>query len=328
MKNLPRRKQTGLEKPKPHHPPGPCLNCGTYLGRDDYFCPHCGQKQLEKEDLSFQHIIGESFFDYFHFDSKFFRTLFPLMYKPGFLTQEFMKGKRKSYVEPFRLFLVISVIYFLLLPLGRDAESEKDPADRTQPSNVTGSAHPKKLFSYTLKGKPVSAARQDSIRREIDTVGIKHYVNKEFAKDGWVVKVLMKQALKIVIYSGESFTTVLEHTASKMIFLLIPFFALLLKLFSLRSKRLYYEHLIFSLHIHAFVFMLLIIVFLIEFLVPVRMAIIIVISLVYLFFALKRNYGFSTGKSLRKLFLIMLFYFIIALPVFFILLILVSFFIA
>jgi hypothetical protein len=136
----------------------------------------------------------------------------------------------------------------------------------------------------------------------------------------------MKQSLKLLIYSGESFTTVLEHTASKMIFLLIPFFAMLLKLFSLRSKRLYYEHLIFSLHIHAFVFTLLVIVFLIEFLVPVRMTIIIVISLVYLFFALKRNYGFSTGKSLRKLFLIMLFYCIIALPVFFILLILVAVF--
>jgi hypothetical protein len=324
MKNILRRKQTELDKPKPQYTPGPCLNCGTYLGGNDQFCSQCGQKQLGKEDLSFRHIIGESFFDYFHFDSKFFRTLFPLMYKPGFLTQEYMKGKRKSYVEPFRLFLVISVIYFLLLPLGRNAAGERDPVDKTQPANVTGNAHLKKSFSYNLKGKLISAAGQDSIRREIDTVGIKHYVDKEFAKDGWVIKLLMKQSLKLLIYSGESFTTVLEHTASKMIFLLIPFFAMLLKLFSMRSKRLYYEHLIFSLHIHAFVFTLLIIAFLIEFLVPVRMSIIIVISLVYLFFALKRNYGFSTGKSLRKLLLIMLFYCIIALPVFFILLILVA----
>lgn len=326
MKNILRRKQARPDKPEPHHTPGPCLNCGTYLGSNDQFCPHCGQKQFEKEDLSFRHIIGESFFDYFHFDSKFFRTIFPLMYKPGFLTLEYMKGKRKSYVEPFRLFLVISVIYFLLLPLGRDAAGEQEPVDRTQPANVTGNAHPKKLFAYTLNGNPISAARQDSILREIDTVGIKQYVDKNFAKDGWVIKLLMKQAFKIFIYSGLSFNTVLEHTASKMIFLLIPFFALLLKLFSLRSKRLYYEHLIFSLHMHAFVFTLLILVFLIEFLVPVKMAIIILISLVYLFFALKRNYGFSTGKSLWKLFLIMIFYCIIALPVFFILLILVAVF--
>jgi len=59
--------------------------------------------------MSFRHLIGDSFLDYFHFDSKFFRTILPLLFKPGWLTLEYMKGRRKSYVEPFKLFLVISV---------------------------------------------------------------------------------------------------------------------------------------------------------------------------------------------------------------------------
>jgi len=119
-----RRKPAVPVKPKTQHEPGPCLNCGTYLSKDDLFCSHCGQKRLKREDMSFRYLIGNSFLDYFHFDSKFFRTILPLLYKPGWLTLEYMRGKRKSFVEPFRLFLVISVIYFLLLPFGREQVAE------------------------------------------------------------------------------------------------------------------------------------------------------------------------------------------------------------
>jgi len=126
MKNLIRRKSVRPAKSSPHHTPGPCLNCGTYLWSNDLFCPKCGQKRLEREDMSFTRMIGESFLDYFHFDSKFFKTIFPLIFKPGKLTLEYMKGKRKTYVEPFRLFLVISIIYFLLLPLSRETKNDQN----------------------------------------------------------------------------------------------------------------------------------------------------------------------------------------------------------
>jgi len=271
-------------------------------------------------------MIGESFLDYFHFDSKFFRTLVPLLFKPGQLTLEYMKGKRKSYVEPFRLFLVVSVIYFLLLPLsGGSTHDQPKPA-------ATGSAKTLKKSpdfdpnNSSLNGKSLTGRGQDSIRKEIDSVGLQRFVDKNFAKDGWAVKLLMRQAYKIVMYSGQSFYTVLEHTASKMIFLLIPVFALLLKLVYRKSRRLYYEHLIFSLHIHAFVFLLLIAGLLIGFLIPVDLWILITISLIYLFFALKRNYGKRSGRSFGKLSILILLYFIIALPVFFMILVVVSFF--
>ena len=315
-----------MAKPEHDHLPGPCLNCGNYLNSTDLFCGQCGQKRIEKEDMSFNHLIGESFLDYFHFDSKLFRTLKPLLFKPGFLTLEFMKGKRKTYLEPFKLFLIISVIYFLLLPLSGEstheyekAEVQKSSKDKVQHNNL----HP---FKYSLKGMELSDAGQDSIKREIDTIGLKKYVDKNFSKYNAIVKLLMRQVFKILVYSGKTFTTVLEHTASKMIFLLIPLFALLLKLFYRKSGRLYFEHLIFSLHIHAFIFLILILVLIIEFIVNVKMLYIILIFLVYLFYALKRNYSGKNGKTLRKLFLLFLSYIIIALPVFFILLLLVSVF--
>jgi len=236
-----------------------------------------------------------------------------------------MKGKRKSFVEPFRLFLVISIIYFLILPLTVDSDHEQDPVN--SPGSATrdnaGNIVPNK---FTLNGMPLNRAGKDSIRREIDSTGLKKFVDKHFPGRNRVEKMLLRHAVKILAYSGQSFNTVLEHTASKIIFLLIPVFALLLKLFYIKSSRLYYEHLVFSLHIHAFVFLLFIAVLLTGFLIHVNGLIVTLISLVYFFLAMKKNYSEKTGKTLGKFFLLIFLYCIIALPIFFILLILVSVF--
>ncbi|MEI6681057.1 MAG: DUF3667 domain-containing protein [Bacteroidota bacterium] len=324
MKSLFKQKNGLPAKEKHQHFPGPCLNCDTYLDSRQLFCPHCGQKRIEHEDMSFSHLIGESFLDYFHFDSKFFRTIVPLIVRPGFLTREFMKGKRKSYLEPFKLFLVISVIYFLLLPLG--GESTLEQVNQENGISVTRGTIKKQPFSYSLEGIPVTQTGQDSIRRQIDSTGIKPFVDKRYAKYGWPVRMFLRQAIKIMIYSSQSFKTTLEHTASKMIFLLIPVFALLLKLVYLKSKRLYFEHLVFSLHVHAFIFLVLTMVLLIEFMTPVRLLYILLLFLLYLFLAMKNNYGERFGKRLWKLLMLSVLYLIVALPVFMILLILVAVF--
>jgi len=276
--------------------------------------------------MSFRHLIGDSFLDYFHFDSKFFRTILPLLFKPGWLTLEYMKGRRKSFVEPFRLFLVISVIYFLLLPFGREPETGTispvlSDSTAMKPANEYAGFNKAR---YTLKGVPVTKSGRDSIKNEIDSTGLKRYVEKHYATEpGWA-KLLMRQALKIMISTGQSFTTVLEHTASKLIFLFIPVFAALLKLFYLRRKRLYFEHLIFSLHLHAFIFLLFILHLLIELFFPLDLFFIVMIILVYGFIALKKYYGQAFGKTLAKMLLISLSYLVVALPLFFLLLIVVA----
>jgi len=275
--------------------------------------------------MSFRHLITDSFLDYFHFDSKFFRTIIPLICKPGWLTVEYMKGRRKAFVEPFKLFLVISIIYFILLPFGGEPGTE-NITPVTADSIILQSrnnADANKL-KYSLKGVPITKAGRDSIKNEIDSVGLKRYVEKHYANEpGWT-KLLMRQTIKIMISTGQSLTTVLEHTASKLIFLLIPVFAGLLKLFYLRRKRLYFEHLIFSLHLHAFIFLLFIVYLLIELMFPVSLFFIILIIMAYAFMALKKYYGQPFGKTLAKMLLISLSYLVIGLPLFVLLLILVA----
>lgn len=272
--------------------------------------------------MSFRHLVGDSFLDYFHFDSRLINTLRPLLFNPGWLTLEFMKGKRKSFVEPFKLFLVISLIYFIILPFSGEKSTEKTTTEDTSAKAATEKKANKS--HYSIQGLPINDAERDSMRQEIDSIGVKQYVEKHHGKEpGWA-KLLMRQSYKIMVSTGQSFTTVLEHTASKLIFVLIPVFALLLKLFYLRRKRLYFEHMIFSLHLHSFFFLTMLLFMLAGFFVNLSILWLILVFLVYGFLALKQYYQQSFRKTLAKVFLITLSYVMIGLPVFFLLLILVA----
>src|SRR5471030_392463 len=89
-----------------------CLNCGAELqGR---FCHVCGQENLQIKE-NFGHMMNHAISDYFHFDHHFFNTLKPLVLNPGKLTNEYMAGKRVRYLHPVKMYIFISLVYFLLL---------------------------------------------------------------------------------------------------------------------------------------------------------------------------------------------------------------------
>ncbi|MFQ6610684.1 MAG: DUF3667 domain-containing protein [Fidelibacterota bacterium] len=89
-----------------------CLNCGYQLNHENY-CPECGQKNSTKH-LSLRQIISDFSGDYLTFDSKIFRSLKPLIFKPGFLTREYTEGRRNTYILPFRLYIFVTFIFFLI----------------------------------------------------------------------------------------------------------------------------------------------------------------------------------------------------------------------
>src|SRR5688572_9202177 len=87
-----------------------CLNCGAEVSGK--FCQNCGQENVEQRD-NFLHMVGHFISDYLHFDSKFFRSLVPLIIKPGFLTKEYWEGKRTRYIPPLRLFFFVTILFVL-----------------------------------------------------------------------------------------------------------------------------------------------------------------------------------------------------------------------
>ena len=84
-----------------------CLNCGAEV--QGKFCQECGQENIETHE-NFFHLAGHTIGDFFHYDSKFFRSLIPLFTRPGFLTVEYWKGRRSHYIHPLRLFFFITII--------------------------------------------------------------------------------------------------------------------------------------------------------------------------------------------------------------------------
>ena len=103
-----------MDKPVAESGQKHCRNCGALL-RGEY-CHHCGQRE-GRGDLQFADAAGEVLGDLFTWDSRLWRSLFPLVFRPGFLTAEFIAGRRARYVPPFRLYIIISFLLFLVLSL-------------------------------------------------------------------------------------------------------------------------------------------------------------------------------------------------------------------
>ncbi|WP_034045431.1 DUF3667 domain-containing protein [Wocania ichthyoenteri] len=105
-----------------------CKNCEEDFEKDFRFCPHCGQKS--KDELTIGVLFYNTITNYFSFDARFFKSFFPLLFKPGYLASRFIEGKRLLYLHPAQLYLFISVMFFFLLTVVvvRDKVEEIDIA--------------------------------------------------------------------------------------------------------------------------------------------------------------------------------------------------------
>jgi len=88
-----------------------CLNCGEVL-RGQH-CSHCGQ-HAQVRVLSLWGLVKDVMGDLLNADSRVWRTLWPLAFRPGLLTEDFLRGRRARYTPPFRMYLVLSVVFFVL----------------------------------------------------------------------------------------------------------------------------------------------------------------------------------------------------------------------
>src|SRR5204862_2249809 len=88
-----------------------CLNCNAQL--QGKYCHICGQEHIEPKETAW-HLVSHFFQDITHFDGKFFSTLKLLVFRPGFLSREYMAGRRASYLNPVRMYVFTSAIFFLL----------------------------------------------------------------------------------------------------------------------------------------------------------------------------------------------------------------------
>lgn len=233
--DTPPRRKKRQKPPRPDH----CLNCGR--AAEGNFCAHCGQ-EIKDHTVALQPLLADLLAEIVSWDSKLLRTVKALVFRPGFLTNEYNAGRRVPYLSPLKLYLTVSVLFFLVLswkaPLNQFIII--DPGDITMSTGSGKASLPvHTLAEYTASQKTLPLGKQDS-----------------------PVEALIVSRLLKAKQSPQGFASALLNDIPKMMFLVLPLFAVLLKLLYLRTKRLYVEHLIFLLHVHAFAFLILILLLL------------------------------------------------------------------
>jgi len=277
-----------------------CPNCGYTLEATNNYCPNCGQ---ENHDLNVpvKHLIAEFFEGTLHFDTKVWHTLKLLILKPGLLTEKFNIGQRASYVPPFRLYVFVSLVFFFVLAITTKTNKQEPTTD--QPGKTTqtilpgvsiGATIPDSLLTSTDTAQVIadSLAQQDEDMKALQAT----FGDSDFGEE-FVLK------FNRFLSKDQEATQKLLKNTSFMMFLLMPFFALLLYLYYRKLRRNYVEHLMFSIHLHTFFFILLIVAMLLGKLLPTIDFgnIIVVIMLLYLFLALRQVYKRSIVKTLVSL---------------------------
>jgi hypothetical protein len=279
-----------------------CPNCGSEL--IEAYCAHCGQRQRAVGSMC--QFVRESLDDQLGVDHKLPRTLKALFIQPGFLTQEYMAGRIVRYIPPFRLYLVASVLFFVLLSF---LSSRSDWAERAEQAIEAGdSAVADTLAALAPRdssgmrvGVSFGEDRQwlDSVRVEVPWQWLDQKIETNMTALG---KLPPGTAMRRIT------NTIIEEMP-KVMFVLLPVFALLLKLVYIRRRRLYLEHMIFALHLHTFAMLLFSGALLVRFdwvMVGVTAAI-----SIYTLIAMKRVYGQGWIKTTGKWLVLEACYFVV-----------------
>jgi hypothetical protein len=200
-----------------HH----CLDCGAAV--DYNFCCVCGQETRLHVPSAFE-FFHEFVAHYVALEGKLWRTLGLLLFRPGMLSAEYIAGRRARYVQPLRIYLSFSIIFFAVLKLSGTPVAVHEPD--AKPAQIAAPASEKVTAKNPVE--TTLAAIDPDIGAKIDAF----FADPERGTNTF---------FKYVPYA---------------IFLLMPLFALFLKLLYIGSGRRYGEHMLFALHSNAFAYLM------------------------------------------------------------------------
>jgi len=240
-----------------------CENCGAALAGP--FCAQCGQPAIDYH-RSFGALLLDAADAFFNLDARFFQSFGLLLFKPWRLTNEFIEGKRARHVHPLRVYLIASVLFFLVINfLAKDTHLQtRQSSDHLKDSideEVSAALAPSPEASLGVSPSP--APKSKVIFEDLD----KEKDVPPFAR--WVER-RAKEKIGPTGDRGDLFIKAVIQNLAPMVLCCIPLFALVLKILYVFKRRFYIEHLIFALHTHAFVFLSTVIVIGIGFLLALK----------------------------------------------------------
>jgi hypothetical protein len=228
-----------------------CPNC-YHPGPGEY-CPQCGQKQAERR-MTVRQLLAEFLDDQFGVNRRLPKTLKLLMFKPGFLTAEYFDGRVQQYIPPLRLYLLTSLVFFALFLIG-DSGGISVERERRE--------FEEQLQRDTALQRRVQMSRQRGpmIGIRIDPTDTTNWLAQPDVNLGIPVldRAAERKLKEYAVFGEEEGTRRLVRSVvtemPKVFFILLPVYALLLWLFFRKQRRYYVEHFITGLHLHAFGFL-------------------------------------------------------------------------
>ena len=272
--------------PTPASHPENCLNCGAAVPKDDAFCGKCGQEN-EATAVSFAALLREAWEAFVAVDRKLLDTLRFLVFRPGYLSGEYVRGRRTAYLSPFKMYLAVSALFFLVWGLIVPFDRLNDlPAKAAAMEKQLAEAQAKVKTRKKSPGVPVvnkaqSIADDDinnpvALYRAMRKSGVRifnYYIpfsglpatvseyrdaeaQKSPAKrDAPAIHYLKERIIRFNNNPADAAKSLFSSGLPLLLLIQLPLFAAWMRLIYFRQRRLYVEHLAFLLHTHTFFFL-------------------------------------------------------------------------
>lgn len=297
-----------------------CVNCETLL--EGEYCHECGEKQPHDHDLTVAHFAHEAWHEIIHVDSKIWRTLEALVLQPGALTVEYRAGRRNRYMRPLRMYLILFAGFVLLYSMG--AKTKTFDVERILEAEVKRNATSGNPFGFGTAspqspapansgngasggptvnfkaGSPVPTGSRN-MNYLVEKMVRKHLKSDNYgdvAPDSEVYKIARAASLERMTHNWQRFTSLLQ-------FVQPLFLSLGLAIIFFGTKRHFVEHLVMALHLLSFQYLFSIVMWPVYYATgmdpydrrPWMMALMIALSLGYVFLAFRKFYGESNVKT-------------------------------
>ncbi|MCY2688403.1 DUF3667 domain-containing protein [Salinimicrobium sp. TH3] len=326
-----------------------CLNCYHPLDISDEYCPNCGQLNSTKK-LAFNDFFNEFFAGIFAYDSRFYRTLGVLLFKPGKISKDYIQGKRVRYANPYRFYLSASIIFFLLWSVTHEIEppvnidTEVTEAQRREADSLLAATRAENPELGIIL--PEVSTVEDSVQTSryvpeaaLDTMNFSEAITTRYKvfsdfykrtetrnphvamdslnyRDTRYNQWFYKKTVDAERFSSDSdlFWNYFYSKLPFIIFFYLPIFALFIWLLYLRRPFTYMEHLIFTFHNQTTWFVLFGIAVGINSILGNNAAtgIMTLVFGFYLYKAFRRFYGQGRVKTILKFIIINIIFFILA----------------
>lgn len=280
-----------------------CPNCGTQLSGN--FCQGCGQA-AHLHVPSAREFLHEFIAHYVALEGKLWKSVALLIFRPGRLTRDYIEGKRVRYIEPLRLYLTFSIIFFAIFKLGGvnfgDTVSVGAPArqarEQAREQTREASTHPNGKTAVLVQKGSFDEARQELRKQRKPDSLIEFDAGDDAKIERKAASIHPALGKKVAHFNAlshdaqrDALTRAFFSYAPYAIFLLMPVFAALLKLLYLGSGRRYGEHLLFALHANAFAFLMLSLVLILPDGIPLLGPLLMLWLAFYLPTAMRKVYG-------------------------------------